>query len=82
MNDHSNLLLTVPEAATVLRISKNKAYELVRQRLLPAVHLGKNIRIPRQALERWIAEQSKPAAGDQDPTAVGWPSITPIERSA
>lgn len=82
MNDHSNLLLTVPEAATLLRISKNKAYELVRQRLLPAVHLGKNIRIPRQALERWIAEQSKPAAGDQDLAAVGWPSIKPIERSA
>lgn len=77
-----HLLLRVSEAATVLRISRNKAYELVRQGVLPAVHLGKNIRIPRQALERWIVDQSTPPAGELDPAAVGWPSITPIERSA
>lgn len=78
----NDLLLTVPEAARVLRISRNKVYELVRQRLIPAVRLGKNIRIPRQALDRWIAEQSAPSTGHPDPAAVGWPSITPIERSA
>lgn len=81
MNDN-NILLTVPEAAKVLRISRNKAYDLVRQGLIPAVHLGKNIRIPRQALDRWIAEQSTASVGNPDPTAVGWPSITPIERTA
>lgn len=76
------LLLTVPEAALLLRISKNKAYELIRQHLIPAVHLGKTIRVPRQALERWILDQSQAATGNEDPTAVRWPSINALERSA
>lgn len=82
MEGDEQLLLTVPEAALLLRISKNKAYELVRQHLVPAVHLGKTIRVPRHALERWILDQSQAAAGNEDPTAVRWPSINPLERSA
>lgn len=77
-----NFLLTVPEAAMILRISKNKAYDLVRQRLIPAMYLGKKIRVPRHALERWILEQSTARAGNEDPATVRWPSTTQIGRSA
>jgi excisionase family DNA binding protein len=80
--DDARLLLTVPEAAKVLRISTNKAYELVRGRLIPSVHLGRKIRIPRQALERWIVEQSGAAVGGADPDTVRWPSVSAIERGA
>lgn len=80
MNDSP--LLTVPEAAALLRISRNKAYELVRLHLIPAVRLGRSIRIPRQALEGWILDQSQYPSGEPDPARVGWPSIKAVERSA
>lgn len=58
MNDDP-LLLTVPEAARLLRISRNTAYEMVRRGELPAINLGERIiRIPRFALEQWISRQA------------------------
>ena len=54
----SSLLLTVSEAAQVLRISRNLAYELVARGELPAVRLGRVIRVPRFGLESWIARQA------------------------
>jgi excisionase family DNA binding protein len=51
--------LRVEEAARVLRISRTSAYELARRWLesggrdgLPAVRLGRTIRIPAAALDR------------------------------
>lgn len=51
-------LLKVSEAAQLLRISRNLAYELVAKGELPSVRLGRLIRIPRSSLEAWIARQS------------------------
>ncbi len=53
-----SLLLTVREAAQLLRISRNLAYELVAQGHLPHVRLGRVIRVPRHGLEMWIARQA------------------------
>lgn len=66
-NGHSSAdlapdLLTVPEAAQLLRISRNLAYELVAQHQLPCVRLGRTIRIPRASLERWIRERAEESA--------------------
>lgn len=66
-NGHSSAnlapdLLTVPEAAQLLRISRNLAYELVAQHQLPCVRLGRTIRIPRDSLERWIRERAEESA--------------------
>lgn len=59
MKTDESLLLTVPEAARLLRISRNTAYELIRQGEIPAVRLGERIiRIPRFALEQWISRQA------------------------
>ena len=52
------LLLTVAEAARLLQISPNTAYELIRQRQLPHIRLGRAIRIPRFGLEQWIAREA------------------------
>ena len=51
-------LLTVPEAAQLLRISRNLAYELVARQQLPSVRLGRVIRVPRTSLDEWIASQA------------------------
>ncbi len=59
----SNFLLTVPEAARLLRISRNLAYELVRQNSLPHVRLGRRILIPRRGLENWIEREAGLPAG-------------------
>jgi excisionase family DNA binding protein len=57
------LLLTVAEAAALLRISRNSAYGLVARHELPALRLGRTIRIPRHALETQIINASAEAAG-------------------
>jgi excisionase family DNA binding protein len=51
-------LLTVKEAASLLRISSALAYELIAQRRLPHVRLGRRILIPRHGLEMWISEET------------------------
>lgn len=58
-NDASDMqLLTVPEAAKVLRIGRNLAYELIARGELPSVRLGRAIRVPRSALERWLEREA------------------------
>ena len=57
-NGSEALLLTVQEAAALLRISPNLAYELVAQGRLPHIRLGRVIRIPRHGLETWINEEA------------------------
>ena len=48
------LCITVPEAAEMLGISRNFAYELVKQKQLPVVKFGKRLLIPRVALEKML----------------------------
>jgi prophage regulatory protein len=56
--DKSPLLLTVREAAKLLRISRNLAYELVAQGRIPHIRLGRRILVPRFGLEAWIAHEA------------------------
>lgn len=48
------LTLTVPEAARLLGIGRNAAYDLIRRGELPHVRFGRTIRVPRSALEPWL----------------------------
>jgi excisionase family DNA binding protein len=48
------LLLKVNEAAKLLQIGRDRIYELVASGRLPALHFGRTIRIPRDALARFI----------------------------
>lgn len=66
-------VLTVEEAARVLRIGRGAAYELARQwrdsgglRGLPVIELGRTLRVPRAAL-RQVLDVDQPrrrASGD------------------
>lgn len=53
------LCVTVPEAAAMLGISRNFAYQLVREGKIPSIRFGKRILIPRVALEKML-EKSVP----------------------
>lgn len=55
-------LLTVEEAADVLRVGRNTCYELIRQHQVPYIRLGRLIRIPRHALMNWIGQKTASSA--------------------
>ena len=52
-NSQNNDLLTMAEAATRLSIPESRAYELARQGKLPAVRIGKYVRVSVQALAEY-----------------------------
>ncbi len=52
------LMISVEEAARLLGISRNLAYDLVRQGRLPHVRLGRRILVPRFGLEQWLAKEA------------------------
>jgi len=64
------LALTVEQAAKLLNISRNLAYDLVRQGVIPSLRLGRIIRISRSRLEDWIVQNDRQTAVGDD--AVGF----------
>jgi len=56
-----SLLLTIPEAAKSLRLSRAKVYELVRFEDLPVVRFGRAVRVSVKALEQWIERREQGA---------------------
>lgn len=51
-------MLTVQEAAALMRVGRDTAYSLVAKRRIPSVRLGKQIRIPRMALLAHLAREA------------------------
>jgi len=47
-------LLTAKEAAEILSVPLARLYELVREERLPAVRIGRTVRVHPRALEAWI----------------------------
>jgi len=44
------------EVADILNVTLPRAYELVRSNLLPAVKLGRQVRVNAERLQEWINE--------------------------
>jgi excisionase family DNA binding protein len=64
-------MLRVDEAATVLRIGRSAAYEAVAvfqatggAEGIPAIRIGRSVRVPKRALLRWIEAQLGAAAAE------------------
>jgi len=55
--DTQHEFLKVPEVAKELRIARSRAYELVASGTIPAVKIGRSVRVSRRELERWLDEQ-------------------------
>lgn len=53
---NSRLLLTVPEAATALGLSRSKVYELITRRAVRSIRIDGSRRVPIEALEAYITE--------------------------
>ena len=56
--DDLPLMLSVPELASVLGISRAGAYELVKEKGFPSLTIGSRILIPRDKLISWIDAKS------------------------
>ena len=56
--DELPLMLSVPEMASVLGISRAGAYELVKEKRFPSLTIGSRILVPRDKLIAWIDEKS------------------------
>ncbi len=52
------LMLSVPDLASVLGISRTRAYELAREKDFPALTIGARILVPRDKLIAWIDAKS------------------------
>ena len=55
-NLSESLVLTVGEAARLLRLSKTTTYDQIRQGSIPSIRMGKRILVPRAALMRMLEE--------------------------
>ena len=56
---------TVPEIADLLQMKRERVYEAVRLGLVPAVHIGRQIRIEQKAFVDWVR-------GGGQTCAAGW----------
>ena len=55
--DTQHEFLKVPEVAKELRIARSRAYEMVANGTIPAVKIGRSVRVSRRELERWLEQQ-------------------------
>lgn len=68
----STEVLTIEEAATVLRISRGAAYALARRwretggrEGIPCLQLGRTLRVPRDALHEMLAHPAPAVVSDE-----------------
>lgn len=52
-------ILTIPEVAKYLKLSKSKVYGMVARNEIPYIRIGKNVRIKQSDLEKWLQENSR-----------------------
>jgi len=52
-------LLTGKDVAHLLKISSSQAYKIIRRGALPAVHIGRSIRVRPEDLKTFIAENTR-----------------------
>ena len=57
------ILLRPAEAAETLGVSRSRIYELLAAGDLPSVRLGQCVRVPSDALRRWVEEHTRQPEG-------------------
>ncbi len=60
-----SLVLTVDEAAALLRVSRGLAFAAVRAGTIPHVRIGRRILIPRTALFALLCTRGNPASDEE-----------------
>ncbi|WP_378742917.1 helix-turn-helix domain-containing protein [Nocardia brasiliensis] len=55
-SSNEDVLLTIAEAAAIMRVSKMIVYRLVHKGDLPAIREGRSLKVPEQAVYDYIRE--------------------------
>ena len=55
------ILMSIPEVARTLRLSRAKVYQLIAVEGLPVVRFGRAVRVCRSSLEQWVWEREQEA---------------------
>jgi excisionase family DNA binding protein len=58
------MLLTVKDLEAELQLGRTRTYELVRSGKIPVLRIGRVVRIPREALRRWVEAQASGPGGE------------------
>lgn len=59
MEMQMNDILTIPEVARYLKLSKSKVYYLVQQGKIPHIKIGRNVRIKESELQQWLEQNAQ-----------------------
>ena len=62
--DEERLTLTVNEAAKLLGIGRQLAYDRIKAGQIPAIKIGRRLLVPRRALEKLLDRPQLPGAND------------------
>jgi len=68
------MLLKAGDVAKLLGLGRSKVFAMLAVGELPVIRIGRSVRVPRAALEDWIAEHTQHAggrSGDAGPLFVG-----------
>ncbi len=52
---------TVDEAAEMLGLGRQQAYQAVRENVIPHIRIGRRIIIPKVAFDRWLDQEAAAA---------------------
>ena len=63
---HNIRLLKAEEVAQVLGVSRSKIYKMMREKEIPTITLGKNVRVSRDDLENFISENREYIGGKNE----------------
>jgi len=55
---HAPMLLTARDVEAELQLGRTRTYELLRSGEIPVIRVGRVLRVPRDALRRWIENQA------------------------
>jgi excisionase family DNA binding protein len=59
---HESKTISIDEAARLLGIARNSAYDAAARGEIPTIRIGKRILVPRVAFERMLAGETQPKA--------------------
>ncbi len=61
LDDRDCLTLSVTQAARILGVGRNTAYEAVRTGAIPSIRVGRRVLVPKAALERLLVNAPLPS---------------------
>jgi excisionase family DNA binding protein len=64
-------VMTIPQMAQFLQIGVSKAYEMSHWVGFPAVHIGRQVRVPKKALLEWLQQKQQEQSNEPQLEVVG-----------